>query len=120
MPADRPPTLADLHAVAASAAGQGAVWRLTDSQDLHANLVRLAPHGVIEPHFNPDLDVLFVGVAGEGTLDVDDRTLALRPGALVVVPRNATRSVRAGREPLVWLSVHRRRAGVEIRRPSSA
>ncbi len=117
MPADRDPTLADLRAVAAAGSGQGAVWRLTDSPDLHANVVRLEPHGVIEPHFNPDLDVLFVGLAGEGSLEVDGRTLRLRPGALVVVPRNATRSVRAAAEPLVWLSVHRRRGGLQVRPP---
>ena len=118
MPADSPPTTADLHAVAAAASGQGAVWRLTESPDLHANVVRLPPHGVIEPHFNPDLDVLFLGIAGEGTLEVDGRTLRLRPGALVVVPRNATRSLRAAGEPLVWLSVHRRRTAVQIRPPA--
>ena len=109
MPADRDPALADLREVAAAATGQGAVWRLTDSPDLHANVVRLAPRSVIEPHYNPDLDVLFVGVAGEGTLEVDGRELRLGPGVLVVVPRNATRSVRAGEQALVWLSVHRRR-----------
>ena len=118
MPADRPPTTADLRDVAASATGQGAVWRLTESPDLHANLVRLPPYGVIEPHFNPDLDVLLVGVAGEGRLEVDGRPLRLHPGALVVVPRNATRSLRAGEEPLVWLSVHRRRPGLQVQPPA--
>lgn len=117
-PTGRPLVVADLAAVLAGGSGPGSVWRLTDSEDLHANVIRLDAGGTIQAHRNQELDVLFVGIAGRGELRVDDQPVALQAGIVVLVPRGAVRSVVAADQPLAWLTVHRRRSGLRIAGPA--
>jgi hypothetical protein len=60
-----------------------------------------------------------VALAGNGELLVDGAAAPLENGVVAHVPRGSLRSVRAGSEPLRYLSLHRRRSGPMIRsRPS--
>ncbi|MFI6843110.1 hypothetical protein OG535_09940 [Kitasatospora sp. NBC_00085] len=103
-----------LNDVAADPAG--ALWRLTGAErQLDANVVRLRPDATVADHVEPDLDVLVLGIAGEGTLRCDGTAHDLRPGALRLLPRGAQRGVRAGRDGVVYLTVHRRRPGMTVR-----
>ncbi|MFD0279494.1 cupin domain-containing protein [Kitasatospora sp. NPDC127111] len=100
----------------AAADQAGALWRLTGAErQLDANVVRLRAGASVADHVEPELDVLVLGIAGEGTLRCGDTTHALRPGALRLLPRGATRAVAAGPEGVVYLTVHRRRPGLAIR-----
>jgi quercetin dioxygenase-like cupin family protein len=116
-----PSLLCDVHALAgADPARAGAMWKLTESgRQLDANLVRLPAHQCVETHAEPDLDVLLLVVAGHGTLGTSERTEPLVAGALFWLPHGSTRRLTAGADGLSYLTVHRRRPGMQIR-PYSA
>lgn len=113
-----PRILADTSALAASTAAadeRGAVWRLAEpTRHLDANVIAVPPGASIDAHVGPDEDVLWHVVAGGGTLATDDGDLVLAPGAVVWLPRRSQRAVTAGPEGLRYLSVHRRKSGLQI------
>jgi hypothetical protein len=119
--ATRPPTVADLGAVATTSA-DGAVWSLPHDGDLDANLVHLGPHAEIGEHRNRELDVMLFVHAGHGDLVVDGVRHAMTGGWVALVPRGCLRSIRAGARGLTYLSVHRHRGGLRLdspRRPTA-
>ncbi len=59
---------------------------LTECNDYQLKLAKL--QGEFVWHAHPDTDEVFFVVAGELTLEFRDRTAVLRPGELLVVPRN--------------------------------
>lgn len=105
----------DLPEIAAAERGPGVVWTQEAGEDLNANLVRFTEGGGVGEHVNDEVDVLFLGVAGDGTLVVDGEVTPLLPGCLVLVPRGASRATRAASEGFAYLTVHRRRGPVRIR-----
>lgn len=116
---DAPGLPVDLGALLAGELGSdvdGAVWSLPHGGDLDANLVRLGAGGAIAEHVNDDVDVLLVVHAGGGELIVDELRHPLRAGQLALVPRGARRSLRAGTDGIGYLSIHRRRSPMTIKR----
>lgn len=98
----------------------GALWRLAESgRQLDANLIRIPPQGRIDTHTEPDLDVLLLVVAGDGTLGPAADPQPLAPGSLVWLPHGSERSLVAGSRGLSYVTVHRRRPGMQIRTRSS-
>src|SRR5581483_9627165 len=97
----------------------GAVWSLPHDGDLDANVVVLAPGDHVDEHVNHEVDVLVVGIAGEGTVTVDGEVLRLDASSIVHVPKGTSRSITGSApEPLVYLTVHRARSPLGIgRRP---
>lgn len=121
--ADRPRMLHDMQPLMAGDPRQpeGIVWRLAEGgRQLDANVVHLPAGQRIGEHAEPDLDVLFVVVAGSGTLTCDDGPIPLTPGALVWLPRGSARSIAAGDNGVGYLTVHQRRPGMQIRFGSEA
>ncbi|GEL17576.1 cupin domain-containing protein [Pseudonocardia asaccharolytica] len=115
---DLPRALCDVHAALADSASAptGVVWRMTEvGRQLDANLLNLPAGQVIGTHAEPDLDVLVIVVAGSGTMSTDEGPLTLGPGRLVWLPHSSTRSLTAGPDGLAYLTVHRRRPGMQIR-----
>ena len=104
------PAVVDLAALAA-AGGRGPLWT-HQSADLNVNLVVLEAPATIAESMNSEVDVLLVGIAGEGTVEVDGRPLALRAGQALIVPRGARRAIHSTRGRFVYLTCHRRRAGL--------
>ena len=96
----------------------GAVWSLPHGGDLDANLVRLAPKACIPDHVNRELDVLIVVRSGGGELVVDESAHTLTETTVALVPRDSSRSIRAGDDGLDYLSIHRRREALRIGRRS--
>ncbi|MEU5835634.1 hypothetical protein ABZ820_18435 [Streptomyces diacarni] len=113
-----PMPLCDVVALAAEEdAGAGAVWRLTEpGRQLDANLVHVPAGRHIETHVEPDLDVLLLVVRGSGTLGTAQDPRPLREGGLIWLPHGSSRSVTAGEDGMSYLTVHRRRPGMRIRR----
>ena len=94
-------------------AGRGPVWG-TESDDLNATLLAW-PAGEANPeHVNAERDVLLVVVSGSGSLRVEGEPHELTAGDAVVVPKGATRRLAAGPDGIRYLSVHRRRGGLQI------
>ena len=116
-----PRLLADLDWVLAqsAAAASGALWRLEeDDRQLDANLIRLRPGQTVDVHREPDVDVLLLPLAGNGTLRTDGEPIGLVPHALVWLPHGSRRALEAGPDGLAYLTVHRKRAGMSIKLPS--
>lgn len=105
--------------VTAPRSGDGVHWTLADGEDLNANLVHLDPGSEVGDHVNGELDVLVVVLAGEGTIEVEGRTHPVGVHDAILVPRGASRSIRAGVGGMTYLTVHRRRGGLVVgaRRP---
>ena len=100
----------------------GALWKLAESgRQLDANLIHLPAGHRVDTHTEPDLDVLLLVVAGDGTLTGHPGAQHLSEGALLWLPHGSTRSLTAGAHGMSYLTVHRRRPGMQIRpRPDSA
>jgi quercetin dioxygenase-like cupin family protein len=109
--------LADVRELAGdSLLPSGARWKLDEpGRELDANLIHLPAGQRVETHTEPELDVLLVVVAGSGTVDTPDGSKSLADGNLVWLPRGSTRSIAAGKDGLSYLTVHRRRPGLQIR-----
>ncbi|MFD7301326.1 cupin domain-containing protein [Streptomyces pharetrae] len=114
--AEEPRVLCDVDSLSADpAAAGGALWRLAEPRrQLDANLIRIPPGGRITPHVEPELDVLVLVVAGSGTLGTEPPQ-PLTAGSLVWLPRGAVRSLTADGEGLSYVTVHRRRAALQIK-----
>jgi quercetin dioxygenase-like cupin family protein len=107
----------DLNELAAAASGRaGAIWTLEGSGDLNANLVRFDAGDGVGEHVNEEVDVVFVGVAGSGSVRVDGEERRLSAGTLVFVPRGAGRSTRALSDGFAYLTVHRKRGKIQLGR----
>ncbi|OEV10007.1 hypothetical protein [Streptomyces nanshensis] len=97
-------------------APSGALWKLAESgRQLDANVVHLEPHRQVDTHAEPDLDVLLLVLDGSGTLGTGQGPQELAAGRLLWLPRGSSRSLTAGAEGLRYLTVHRRRPGLQIR-----
>lgn len=99
-----------------SPVASGARWTLAEpGRQLDANLIHLPAGKRVGTHTEPDLDVVLIVVAGGGTVGAPDGDQALAEGNVVWLPRGSTRNVRAGANGLSYLTVHRRRAGLQIK-----
>ena len=94
----------------------GVVWALEPRFDLNANLVRLAPGGSVGEHRNTEVDVVVVVLAGAGTVTADGRGVDIGADHLVVIPRGAARSIAAGDQGLLYVTVHRQRGPLQVTR----
>ena len=93
----------------------GAVWSLPHGGDLDANVVVLHPGHTVDAHVNHDVDVLIIGLRGRGTVTVDHATFSVADGVVLQVTKGRTRAISAtGDGPLVYVTVHRARAGLGI------
>ena len=103
--------VADLAALARDGTAPGVLWAHAGA-DLNANLVLLTPGAGVPAHVNDEVDVLLVGVAGAGAVEVDGRRHDLGEGRALVIPRGARRAIAATAARFAYLSCHRRRGGL--------
>jgi quercetin dioxygenase-like cupin family protein len=98
---------------AAFAAGSAeAVPWSTRSADLNVNLLNFQVGDGVAPHVNAEVDVLLVGVAGEGEVLAGAASYPLQAGRVVLIPKGLERSTRATSEHFAYLSCHRARRGL--------
>jgi quercetin dioxygenase-like cupin family protein len=112
-----PRVLCDALAVITSPAESGgALWRLAEpGRQLDANIIHLPAGQRVDTHAEPDLDVLLLVVAGDGILGTIGDALHLATGTVLWLPRGSSRSLAAGDGGLSYLTVHRRRPGLQVR-----
>ena len=112
-----PEQIVNLAALAHSATAQGAIWT-RESEDLDINLLVFpAGEGVAE-HVNAEVDMLVVGIAGQGTVMIDGRPQHLSAGDAIAIPKGTNRGIQSMSDPFAYLSCHRRRGGLWPRRQS--
>jgi quercetin dioxygenase-like cupin family protein len=92
----------------------GVIWTLDASSELNANLVQFGTGHGVEEHVNDEVEVIVLGVSGEGTVTVDQQEHALSTGMLVFIPKGARRSTVSASEDFAYLTVHRRRRPLQI------
>ena len=102
--------VADLGVLAATATHRIA-WS-NRGDDLNVNLVVLTEGEAIDEHVNGEVDVLLIGVRGQGAVTVDEEQHALEAGHLLLIPKGYRRSIAATGETFAYLTCHRRRAGL--------
>ena len=95
----------------AAAADVAVPWS-TQSADLNVNLLVFAAGDGVAPHINGEVDVLLVGVSGEGEVGVRCERCPLHPGRGVLVPMGRERATVARSERFAYLSCHRARKGL--------
>ncbi len=89
----------------------GAIWSLV-STDLNLNLLHFGDGDGVAAHINNEVDIIGLVIAGEGTIELDGRQERLRPGRLFFVPKGARRAITSRSSDFMYLSCHRRRAGL--------
>lgn len=104
----------DLYEILAAGGRAGVLWTLEQSQDLNANLVRFPSGEGVGENINDEVDVLFVGVSGTGTLSIDGDERSLVSGTVALVPKGARRSIRSASDDFAYLTVHHRRGPLQI------
>jgi uncharacterized protein (DUF2249 family) len=109
-----PSVLCNVYAMGRDEAA-GALWKLEmGERHLDANIIRMRAEGHIASHPGPDLDVLLFVVDRAGELITNIGSAPLQPGDLAWLPRGSERSFRAGPQGLSYLTVHPRRAALQI------
>jgi len=106
-----PLLIADLAELAQAPVAGQPMWSCA-STDLNANLIVLDGDDAIPAHTNAEVDVLIVGIAGEGTVEVDGATHRLVAGRAILIPKGTNRAIRGGGHRLAYLTCHQRRAGL--------
>ena len=105
------PVWIDLLDISRNTTASGPQWA-HESDDLDMTLVSWADGKGIEAHINHEVDVVWIGVEGEGIATIDGHARELRPGVAVLIPKGVVRGVRNGAARFSYLSLHRRRAGL--------
>ena len=104
-------SVVDLVALAQESTIRQSVWAY-QSTDLNVNLlVWGADEGVVE-HVNSEVDVLLVGIAGDGLAEVDGMAHPLRAGQALIIPKGVRRAIRSSGGRFAYLTCHRRPAGL--------
>lgn len=109
----------DLAALAEASTVQGPAWAY-QCEDLNVNLLVFEAGDGVNEHVNAEVDVLLVGVAGEGVVEVDGAAHTLGGGHAVVIAKGTTRAIHATTARFAYLSCHQRRAGLWPRRATSS
>jgi len=104
----------DLVGIASAGRGLGTVWTQESSEDLNVNLVRFEAGEGVGVHRNDEVDVVFVGVSGSGTVVVNGEAFPLEPGHMVYVSKGNLRATRSTNGEFAYLTIHRRRGPVRL------
>jgi quercetin dioxygenase-like cupin family protein/hemerythrin-like domain-containing protein len=93
--------------------GRGPLWG-SDTDDLNATLLAWAAGDGPPEHVNGERDVLILVLAGSAFVTIDSSPHEMHAGDVVIVEKGVSRRITAGAEGVRYLSVHRRRAPLQI------
>jgi quercetin dioxygenase-like cupin family protein len=91
----------------------GPLWG-TATEELNATVVEWPPGAGTPAHVNAERDVVLVVLDGSAKVELDGTVSRIAPGEVVVLDRGATRRVTAGPAGVRYVTVHRRRVGIEV------
>ncbi|HEX5165218.1 MAG TPA: hypothetical protein VFV93_07480 [Thermomicrobiales bacterium] len=106
-----PELVTPLLELAHSASQDGPAWSQT-TDDLNVNLIVLRAGHSIAEHINAEVDVLLVGIEGEGSVTIDGSHHDFASGQSVIIPKGAARSITPRGARFAYLTCHKRRAGL--------
>jgi quercetin dioxygenase-like cupin family protein/hemerythrin-like domain-containing protein len=93
--------------------GRGPLWG-AETEDLNATLLAWDSGGGAPEHVNAERDVLLLVLGGSATVTIDGDAQTVHAGEAVLVEKGRSRRIEAGSEGVRYLTVHRRRAGLQI------
>jgi quercetin dioxygenase-like cupin family protein len=99
----------DLPAVVQQSTERGPRWS-AETEDLDVNLLVFGAGEGVAEHVNDEVDVLLVGVAGQGTVAIEGVAHTLRAGTALLVLKGERRAIRSAGAGFAYLTCHRRRA----------
>ncbi len=90
--------------------GVGPEWA-RECEDLDITLLVWGPGKQIAPHINDEVDVVLIGIEGQGEVTVNAQVYMMRPGAALLIPKGAERAIQAAVdcEKFCYVSLHKRR-----------
>lgn len=94
---------------------RGPLWGAA-TDDLNATLLVWPPGEGTAEHANAQRDVLYVVLAGGGTLTLAGEARELREGDALVVEKGVSRALAAGPDGIRYLTAHLRRGGLALKR----
>lgn len=83
-----------------------------ETDDLHMNVIVLRDGENIGRHVNQALDVIVTCLRGSGTIVLDQETIDVEPGSIVLIRQGTDREIVAGPDGIVYTTVHRKRGGI--------
>ena len=92
--------------------GTGPLWGLA-SGDLNATLLAW-PAGQSVAEHTAELDVLVIVLGGDGVVTIDQRAHTVSAGSALLIEKGRTRAICAGADGIRYLTVHRRRAPLQL------
>jgi len=101
----------DLPCIARLALGKKPAWS-RQSEDLSINLISCTAGQGVSRHVNMEVDVLMIGIDGDGSVELDGQWYVLRSGQAVVIPKGAKRATRCDGDHFAYLTCHRNRSGL--------
>jgi hemerythrin-like domain-containing protein len=93
--------------------GRGPSWSI-DTDDLNATLLVWDSGEGSPEHVNAELDVLILVLAGSATVTINGDPYATQAGDAIVLTKGSSRRIVAGPHGVRYVSVHRRRAPLQI------
>ena len=96
-----------------SVTGHGPVCGV-ESEELNATILEWAAGHRGPKHVNDERDVLVAVLAGSAEVAIGDRVERLVVGDARIIPKREPRQIIAGKDGVRYLSVHRRRAPLQI------
>lgn len=93
--------------------GRGPLWG-TESEDLNATLLAWDAGTGTPEHVNSERDVVVLVLAGSASVTIDGEPHAVHAGDALIVEKGRSRQITAGAEGVRYVSVHRRRAPLQI------
>jgi len=105
------PIMHDLPHLARLAMGMKPVWS-HQGEDLNLNLISCTAGQGVDRHLNTEVDVVMIGIDGDGSVELNGIWHALGPGQMVIVPKGAQRATRCDGDHFAYLTCHRSRPGL--------
>ncbi|RYG47897.1 cupin domain-containing protein [bacterium] len=105
--------IVDLLRLSLAAEAAGPQWGL-ETEDLNSTLLMWNAGEGVGEHVNDEIDVIMIGIEGEGTVVLDGIALSLSAGQAVLLPKGVKRSVTASTQRFSYLNVHRRRRKLQV------
>ncbi len=101
----------DLPRLARLARGMKPAWS-HQGEDLNLNLISCTAGQGVDRHLNSEVEVVMIGIDGDGSVELNGIWHALGPGQMVIVPKGAQRATRCDGDHFAYLTCHRSRPGL--------
>lgn len=96
-----------------SAKPSGPQWG-TATSDLNLTVLSWKEGQGVAEHTNTELDVLWIALEGTADITINGQIYPLQQGGAIVVPCGALRALKSTSENFRYISIHKRRAGLQI------